>query len=199
MGIIAEQDFFNKKSRKLRFSANEGALDLLSVRAFDVATYVMGGGAHFGIVGSDALLEHGTQNIYNPIDLNIGHCRLVVAGFADSPDLFSKHFNNHKGRIRIATKYPNTARNFFAKQGLQVETIKLNGSVELAPHLGLCDYIVDLVSTGATLKANNLVEITSIADISSRLIVNAMAWKTRNHDILNWINRFEEVCHHAKT
>ncbi len=194
IGILPEADFFDEKSRKLSFSANDGALDILRVRAFDVATYVMGAGAHFGIVGSDVLLEHGNQNIYSPIDLNIGHCRLVLAGFENTPN----PFKSPQAYIRVATKYPHTTRNYFAQYGSQVEVIKLNGAIELAPHLGLADYIVDLVSTGATLHANQLVEIATIADISSRLIINSMAWKTRNQDILPWINRFEEVCHGVK-
>ncbi len=188
-GIIPEAEFFENNSRKLRFSANDGALELLQVRAFDVATYVMGGAAHIGIVGSDILLEHGNQNIYSPVNMNIGHCRLVLAGFENH----TNPFNNAK--IRIASKYPNSTRDYFAKNGMQAEIIKLNGAIEIAPHLGLADYIVDLVSTGDTLRANQLVEIKTLADVSTRLIVNAMAWKTRYQDIMPWVNRFEEICH----
>ncbi len=179
-GIIPEADFDNPKSRKLTFDTNDPMLKIIRVRSFDVATFVAFGAAHLGVAGNDVLLEFDYPEIYAPLDLNIGHCRLSVA------ELTSLSINDDPSRwshVRVATKYPNLTRKHFAKRGVQAECIKLNGAMELAPSLGLCRRIVDLVSTGDTLKANGLAEIEKIIDITSRFIVNRTAFKTRNEEI----------------
>jgi len=150
------------------------------VRSFDVATFVAFGAAHVGIAGSDVLLEFEYAELYAPLDLGIGRCRLVVAEpeatkAADDPKRWS--------HVRVATKYPNLTRRHFAGRGVQAECIKLHGAMELAPALGLCRRIVDLVETGSTLRANGLVEVETIADVSSRLVVNRVALKTRPAEI----------------
>lgn len=176
--IVPESDFFNEKSRKLRFSTNLDNLDIIRVRSFDVATFVNFGASAIGVAGSDVFSEFVIENIYSLFDMRIGKCRMSVAALAGLNDDLS-----NLSHIRIATKYPNTTSEFFAKQGIQTECIKLNGAMELAPTLGLCDRIVDLVSTGATLKANGLVETHKIADVSSKLIVNRVALKTRSVEL----------------
>lgn len=188
-GIEPEADFSNDNSRKLRFSTNHPALDLIRVRAFDVATFVAYGGAQLGIVGSDALEEFAYSEIYAPLDLNIGYCRLSVAIPAedignDDPVKWS--------HIRVATKYPALTAKHFARRGVQAECVKLNGAMEIAPALGLARRIVDLVSTGSTLKANDMVEIEKILDVSSRFIVNRSALKTRPEEIGHWIETFRK-------
>ncbi|MCC9620184.1 ATP phosphoribosyltransferase [Thalassospira sp. MA62] len=189
-GIEPEAAFDDPKSRALRFTTNHPHIDIIRVRSFDVATFVAFGAAHIGVCGNDVLMEFDYPDIYAPLDLNIGHCRLAVAEPAhmidgDDPSRWS--------HVRVATKYPNVTRNHFSKRGVQAECIKLNGAMELAPTLGLCRRIVDLVSTGNTLKANGLREIEHIADVTSRLIVNRAALKTRPTDIQPWIDRFSEV------
>ncbi len=179
-GIIPEPDFDNPKSRKLTFDTNNPLLKIIRVRSFDVATFVAFGAAHLGVAGNDVLLEFDYPEIYAPLDLDIGHCRVSVAelktlSIGDDPARWS--------HVRVATKYPNLTAKHFAKRGVQAECIKLNGAMELAPSLGLCRRIVDLVSTGDTLKANGLVEIEKIIDITSRFIVNRTAFKTRNEEI----------------
>lgn len=185
--IIPEDDFTNDKSRKLQFTTNHYGLDIIRVRAFDVATFVAYGGAHLGVVGSDAIEEFNYSEIYAPLDLGIGKCRLSVAmptkdAATDDPTKWS--------HIRVATKYPSLTARHFAKRGVQTECIKLNGAMEIAPALGLAKRIVDLVSTGNTLKANNMVEIEKILDVSSRLIVNRSIQKTRVEEITKWIEAF---------
>ncbi len=179
-GIIPEADFDNPKSRKLTFDTNHPLLRIIRVRSFDVATFVAFGAAQLGVAGNDVLLEFDYPEIYAPLDLDIGHCRLSVAepeslSISDDPSRWS--------HVRVATKYPNLTARHFARRGVQAECIKLNGAMELAPSLGLCRRIVDLVSTGDTLRANGLVEIEKIIDITSRLIVNRTAFKTRNEEI----------------
>ena len=179
-GIIPEPDFDNPKSRKLTFETNHPLLRIIRVRSFDVATFVAFGAAHLGVAGNDVLLEFDYPEIYAPLDLDIGHCRVSVAeleslSIGDDPSRWS--------HVRVATKYPNLTAKHFARRGVQAECIKLNGAMELAPSLGLCRRIVDLVSTGDTLKANGLVEIEKIIDITSRFIVNRTAFKTRNEEI----------------
>lgn len=187
--IIPESDFSNDNSRKLRFSTNHENLDIIRVRAFDVATFVAYGGAHFGIVGSDAIEEFDYSEIYAPIDLNIGHCRLSVA----MPVEDAKNENPQSwSHIRVATKYPNLTAKHFARRGVQTECIKLNGAMEIAPALGLARRIVDLVSTGSTLIANNMVEVEKILDVSSRFIVNRSALKTRPEETGYWIDTFRK-------
>lgn len=186
-GIQPEDDFYSKESRKLEFDTNIENLKIVRVRAFDVATFVAFGAAQFGVVGNDVLEEFNYDELYSPKDLGIGKCRLSVAEleeFAqnDDPKTWS--------HVRVATKYPNLTKKHFANRGVQAECIKLNGAMELAPKKGMCRRIVDLVSTGATLKANGLVEVEKILDVSSRLIVNRTAFKTRNAELKELIEKF---------
>ena len=189
-GIEIEREFDNEDSRQLRFRTNQPALDVVRVRNFDVATFVAFGAAHLGIAGNDVLMEFEYPEIYAPLDLKIGQCRLVVAA---PRELAGQDQPARWSRVRVATKYPEITRRHFAARGVQAECIKLNGAMELAPQLGLCRRIVDLVQTGATLKANGLVEIERIADITSRLIVNRAALKTRPQEICAWVDRFREI------
>lgn len=190
--IKPEDDFTNSKSRKLQFTTNHPRLDIIRVRAFDVATFVAYGGAHLGVVGSDAIEEFNYSEIYAPLDLNIGHCRLSVAMPEDEA---KKEDPRQWSHIRVATKYPGLTARHFAARGVQTECIKLNGAMEIAPALGLAKRIVDLVSTGGTLKANNMVEIEKILDVSSRLIVNRTIQKTHAAEITGWIDRFRQAVH----
>ncbi|MDH5723079.1 MAG: ATP phosphoribosyltransferase [Alphaproteobacteria bacterium] len=187
--IIPENDFKDENSRKLRFNTNHGNLDIIRVRAFDVATFVAHGGAQIGIVGSDVLEEFQYSEIYSPLDLGIGKCRLSVAITNEDADNADTSKWSH---IRIATKYPNLTERHFSKQGIQTECVKLNGAMEIAPALGLVRRIVDLVSTGSTLKANNLQEVEKIMGVSSRLIVNRSAMKTRPKEMRTWIDAFQK-------
>lgn len=188
-GIVPEADFSDKNSRKLRFTTNDPALDIIRVRAFDAATFVAYGGAHLGVAGSDVLQEFGYDELYAPLDLNIGHCRLSVATQNENV-IAAKDEKATRSHIRIATKYPNLTAQHYEAFGIQAECIKLNGAMEIAPALGLCRHIVDLVSTGSTLKANGLSEIETILNISSRLIVNRSALKTRPTQMTQWIEKF---------
>jgi len=190
VGIEPDADFSDPNSRALRFATNHPHIDLIRVRSFDVATFVAFGAAHLGICGQDVLMEFRYPEIYAPLDLGIGACRLAVAepvalSGADDPGRWS--------HIRVATKYPEVTRRHFAARGVQAECIKLNGAMELAPALGLCQRIVDLVSSGNTLRANGLVEIEHIAHITSRLIVNRPALKTRAGELSGWIDAISEV------
>jgi ATP phosphoribosyltransferase len=190
LGVEPEPEFDDPGSRRLRFSTSEPGLDLIRVRSFDVATYVAFGAAQLGVAGNDVLMEFDYSEIYAPLDLDIGHCRLAVAAPAESAAREDRRRWSH---IRVATKYPEITRRHFAAQGVQAECIKLNGAIELAPRLGLCRHIVDLVQTGETLKANGLVEVEQIAEISSRLIVNRPALKTRPEEVGGWIERFRRA------
>lgn len=190
VGIEPEAAFDDPDSRALRFATNRPEVEIVRVRSFDVATFVAFGAAHLGVAGNDVLLEFDYPEIYAPVDLGIGHCRLAVAepeslSAGDDPSRWS--------HIRVATKYPNVTRRHFARRGVQAECIKLNGAMELAPNMGLCRRIVDLVSTGGTLKANGLVEIETLAEVTSRLIVNRTALKTRPEQMGHWIDRFAEA------
>lgn len=189
-GIEPEPAFDDPDSRLLKFSTNRPEISIIRVRSFDVATFVAFGAAHFGVAGNDVLMEFDYSEIYAPVDLGIGKCRLSVAALksvaeGDDPSRWS--------HIRIATKYPGITKRHFASCGVQAECIKLNGAMELAPTLGLCRRIVDLVSTGQTLKENGLVEIETIAEVTSRFIVNRAALKTRPVDVGHWVDRFREV------
>ena len=189
-GIRPEKAFHDEGARQLRFSTNVKGLEIVRVRSFDVATFVAFGGAQLGVAGSDVLMEFDYPEIYAPVDLDLGHCRLSVAepkALADSDD------PTRWSHVRIATKYPEVTKRHFAERGVQAEVIKLSGAMELAPSLGLCRRIVDLVSTGSTLKANGLVEVEHIADISSRLIVNRAALKTRPDEVGGWVETFREA------
>jgi ATP phosphoribosyltransferase len=189
-GIAPAPDYADESSRRLRFPTNHPALDVVRVRSFDVATFVAFGAAQLGICGGDVLMEFDYPEIYAPLDLDIGHCRISVAEPKDEAGLTD--FST-LSRVRVASKYPNVARRHFAARGVQAEIVALSGSMELAPGLGLSRLIVDLVQTGSTLKANGLVETDVIAHVSSRLIVNRIALKTRPDEIAFWIDRFREA------
>ncbi len=186
-GVHPAADYMDEDSRRLRFPTDNEGLDVVRVRPFDVATFVAFGAAHIGICGADVLMEFDYSEIYAPLDLGIGRCRVSVAepmetAGTDDPATWS--------RVRVATKYPNTARRHYAARGIQAEIVHLNGAMELAPGLGLSRLIVDLVQTGSTLKANGLRETEVIAHVTSRLIVNRTALKTRPEAVGAWIARF---------
>lgn len=173
IGIVPEPDFSDENSRKLTFATSRADVQVIRVRSFDVATFVAFGAAQIGIAGNDVLMEFDFSEIYAPVDLGIGKCRLSVAQPAAlDPDL------TRLSHVRVATKYPGLTRRHFAARGLQAEVIKLNGAMELAPLVGLSSRIVDLVSTGKTLAENGLVEVEVIAEVTSRLIANRAAFKT---------------------
>jgi ATP phosphoribosyltransferase len=171
-GVVPEAEFFDKKSRALSFAVEGSDMRLIRVRAFDVATFVAHGAAQAGIVGSDVVEEFAYADLYAPVDLDIGHCRLSVAEPVDAEGTATA------SHLRIASKYPSLTHRHFEAQGIQAEVVKLNGAMELAPMLGLAGRIVDLVSTGRTLKENGLRETDIIMPISARLIVNRAALKT---------------------
>ena len=186
-GIRPAPDYADEDSRRLRFPTSDPSLDVIRVRPFDVATFVAFGAAQMGICGADVLMEFDYPEIYAPLDLGIGRCRISVAepaetAGADDPTRWS--------RVRVATKYPAVARRHFASRGIHAEVVELSGAMELAPGMGLARLIVDLVQTGSTLKANGLVETEVIAPVTSRLIVNRTALKTQPEAIGAWIARF---------
>jgi ATP phosphoribosyltransferase len=172
-------------SRKLVFSTNRDSIKLVLIRSVDVPTYVQYGAADLGVAGKDVLLEHGGEGLYERVDLKIATCKMMTAGFPD--------WIKPRGRLKVATKYPRITHNFFLQRGLQVELIKLYGSMELAPIVGLTDLIVDLVDTGKTLKANGLVPLEHIMDISSRLIVNRASLKMKNQAIKDLVVKIEKA------
>ncbi len=169
-GIVPSEDPDN--SRRLILDTNCAEVKLVIIRATDVPTYVEYGAADLGVAGKDVLMEHGGDGLYEPLDLGIARCKLMVAGPADAPE--------PRGRLKVATKFVNIARRWYAEQGRQVEVIKLYGSMELAPLVGLADRIVDVVDTGNTLRANGLAPLEHIADVSSRLVVNRAAMKMKH-------------------
>jgi len=174
-------------SRKLILPTNQAGVRVVLVRATDVPTYVEYGGADLGVTGKDTLIEHGGQGLYQPLDLQIAKCRMSVAVRADFDYATAVRSGS---RLKVATKYTNMAREFFAQKGVHVDLIKLYGSMELAPLTGLADAIVDLVSTGSTLKANHLIEVERIMDISSRLVVNQASLKLKQEPIRAIIEAF---------
>jgi ATP phosphoribosyltransferase len=179
-----------EKSRKLILPTNHSEIRVVLVRATDVPTYVQHGGADIGVVGLDTLIEHGGQGLYQPLDLKIAKCRMSVAVRQD----FDYQAVVRQGsRLKVATKYTTIARDFFAMKGMHVDMVKLYGSMELAPLTGLADAIVDLVSTGSTLKANQLIEVERIIDISSRLVVNQASLKTKQAAIRPLIEAFAKA------
>ena len=190
VGIEPEAAFEDGDERRLRFATNRPDLEIIRVRSIDMATILSFGAAHFGIAGADVLMESDSREIYAPIDLKVGFCRMVVA---EPNELASEDDPKSWSHIRVATKYPEVARRHFASRGVQAECIKLNGAIEIAPSLGLCRRIVDLVSTGETLRANGLVEIEQISAITSRLAINRTAMKTRPVEMTDWIDRFREA------
>ncbi|MFJ9451670.1 MULTISPECIES: ATP phosphoribosyltransferase [unclassified Herbaspirillum] len=187
-GIEVTED--PETSRKLILPTNDPAVRVIIVRASDVPTYVQYGAADFGVAGKDVLLEHGGEGLYQPIDLNIAKCRLSVAvqeGFDYASAV------RQGARLRVVTKYVKTAREHFASKGVHVDLIKLYGSMELGPLVGLSDAIVDLVSTGGTLRANKLVEVEHIMEISSRLVVNQAALKLKRERLQPILEAFEKA------
>ena len=172
------------ESRKLILDTNLSDVKVIVIRASDVPVFVQHGAADFGIAGKDVLLEHGANGIFELLDLGISKCRLMVAS--------KKGQDLDKSTLKVATKYVKSAKEYFYRQGKQVEVIKLYGAMELAPIVGLSDCIVDLVDTGNTLKANNLVPLELIQEISSRLIVNSAAFNTKHKDINQWIQKIEQ-------
>jgi len=169
-GITALDD--PETSRKLILDTNHENIKLVIIRATDVPVYVQYGAADLGVTGKDVLMEHGGEGLYEMLDLHIAECKLMTAGFADKP--------LPEGQLKVATKFVNCTRDYFSKQGRQIEIIKLYGSMELAPIVGLADIIVDVVQTGSTLKANGLVPLEHMADISSRMIVNSASMKMKH-------------------
>jgi ATP phosphoribosyltransferase len=188
-GIEAEAAFADPDSRQLRFRTNHPEIEIIRVRSFDVATFVAFGAAALGVVGNDVLMEFDYPEVYAPVDLKIGCCRLAVA---EPVSLSREDDPSRWSHIRVATKYPEITRRHFAGRGVQAECIRLSGAMELAPTLGLCQRIVDLVSTGATLKANNLVEIEHVADVTARLVVNRAALKSDPGTVGAWVERIRE-------
>ncbi len=185
-GVAPAADYLDEDSRRLRFPTDDPKLDVVRVRPFDVATFVAYGAAQIGICGADVLMEFDYPEIYAPLDLGIGACRVSIAeplgAVAEDPRQWST--------VRVATKYPNIARRHFAARGVHAEVVHLNGAMELAPGLGLSRLILDLVATGGTLKANGLRETEIIAHVTSRLIVNRTALKTRPELVGAWIAKF---------
>ena len=182
-GIEPEENIH--QSRKLVFPTNRSHVQLMVLRGQDVATYVQHGVADIGITGKDMLLEHGGDGFYEPLDLGVSKCKIMVAGFADEKNL--------PRRIKVATKFTSIAKRYYAEQGVQVDIIKLYGAMELAPVMGLAHRIVDIVETGNTLKANGLVQLEHITDISARMIVNKVSLKTQYEQIQEVIDRVGAV------
>ena len=186
IGIIPELDFFDEKSRKLTFSTNFLNLEIVKVRSFDVASFVKFGSADIGICGKDVIEEFSSSEFYSILDLKIGKCRLALAKeVACNKNLLTL------SNVRVATKYTKIAQEYFAKNGIQAEVIKLNGAIEIAPKLKLCDFIIDLVSSGKTLQENNMIEVEKILDVSSYLIANRTSLKTKNIEINQFIKMFD--------
>ncbi len=189
-GIEPEAAFDDSGDRRLRFRTGDPNLEIIRVRSFDVVTMVAFGAAHLGVAGNDVLMEFDYPEVYAPVDLGVGKCRLVVA---EPAELLKTDDPTRWSHIRVATKYPGITRRHFAARGVQAECVKLNGAMELAPSLGLCRRIVDLVSTGATLRANGLREVERIAEVTSHLVVNRAALKTRPKEMGGWIDRFRDA------
>lgn len=189
-GIHPAPDYADENSRRLRFPTDNPSIDVVRVRPFDVATFVAFGAAQIGICGADVLMEFDYPEIYAPLDLGIGVCRVSVA---EPRETAGSDDPNRWSRVRVATKYPTIATRHFAARGVRADIVHLNGAMELAPSLGLARLIVDLVATGSTLKANGLVETEVIAPITSRLIVNRTALKTYPEVIGGWIARFRDA------
>ena len=179
---------FDKETRKLKFKSKDKSIEYIKVRAFDACTFVAFGAAQIGIAGEDVIKEFDYSEVYAPLDLNIGHCKISVAAVKS---LIKKENPDTWSNIRVATKYPNITKKFFAAKGIQTEIIKLSGSMELAPSLNMCRRIVDLVSTGSTLKANGLKEIDEIMKVQSKLIINRSSFKTNNKKIQSIIDEFK--------
>ncbi len=182
-GITALDD--PETSRKLILDTNHDNIKLVIIRATDVPVYVQYGAADLGVTGKDVLMEHGGEGLYEMLDLHIAKCKLMTAGFADKP--------LPEGQLKVATKFVNCTRDYFAKQGRQIEIIKLYGSMELAPIVGLADIIVDVVQTGSTLKANGLVPLEHMADISSRMVVNSASMKMKHALLSDLLEKIKQA------
>ncbi len=182
-GIEARDD--PETSRKLILDTNHENIKLVIIRATDVPVYVQYGAADLGVTGKDVLMEHGGEGLYEMLDLHIAECKLMTAGFKDKP--------LPEGQLKVATKFVNCTRDYFAKQGRQIEIIKLYGSMELAPIVGLADIIVDVVQTGSTLKANGLVPLEHMADISSRIVVNTASMKMKNEKLTSLLDKLKQA------
>lgn len=180
-----------ERSRKLIFKTNQEDIQLVIIRAADVPTYVEYGAADLGVAGKDVLMEHGSTDLYEPLDLKIAQCRLMTAGLVKANQQENAH------RLKVATKYPNITKRFYAEQGVQVDMIKLYGSMELAPLVGLADRIVDLVDTGNTLRANGLAPLELIANISARLVVNKASMKMNQQRIQTIVDRLQSAANKA--
>lgn len=189
-GIEPEASFFDKKDRRLKFKSNISNIDLIRVRSFDVVTFLAYGAAQMAFVGSDVLTEFNHSEVYSPYDLDVGKCRMVVAA---QKEVFINEDPRTWSHVRVATKYPNMTRKYFESRGVHAECIKLNGAMELAPSMGLCKRIVDLVETGSTLIANGLVEVEEICKVSTRLAVNRSFLKTSSSLIQPWIDKVGKV------
>jgi len=187
VGIVPQED--PSRSRKLILPTNRDDVQLIIIRAMDVPTFIEYGAADLGVVGKDILMEYGGDALYEPLDLKIAKCRMMLAGRRD--------VRANGRRLRVATKYVNSTRRYFAEQGMQVEIIKLYGSMELAPLVGLADRIVDLVDTGNTLRANGLEPLQHIVDISSRLIVNKASMKMKHERVKSFIEQLRAVVEEA--
>ena len=186
IGIEPEASFFDKQIRKLKFNSNINNIDIIRVRSFDVVTFLAYGAAQMAFVGSDVLKEFNHSEVYSPYDLNLGKCRMVVAA---EKQMLENEDPRTWSHVRVATKYPNITRKHFESRGVHAECIKLNGAMELAPSMGLCKRIVDLVETGSTLTANGLVEVEEICKVSTRLAINRSFLKTSSSLIQPWIDR----------
>jgi len=182
-GIEALDD--PETSRKLILDTNHDNIKLVIIRATDVPVYVQYGAADLGVTGKDVLMEHGGEGLYEMLDLKIAQCKLMTAGFADKP--------LPEGQLKVATKFVNCTRDYFARQGRQIEIIKLYGSMELAPIVGLADIIVDVVQTGSTLKANGLVPLEHMADISSRIVVNTASMKMKHEKLQTLLDQLKQA------
>jgi len=190
IGIEPEETFFDDKDRRLRFNTNISYIDIIRVRSFDVVTFLAYGAAQMAFVGSDVLTEFNHTEVYSPFDLNVGQCRMVVAAQKETVNNEDPRTWSH---VRVATKYPNITRDHFEARGVHAECIKLNGAMELAPSMGLCKRIVDLVESGSTLKANGLVEVEEICEVSTRLAVNRSFLKTNSQTIQPWIDKVGDL------
>jgi ATP phosphoribosyltransferase len=186
IGIVPEADFFDAASRKLVFTTSQKNIDLVKVRSFDVATFVKFGAADAGICGLDVLKEFPSPEIFAVLNLKIGKCRLSIAAKKSAALDLAK-----RSHIRIATKYVTIATDYFSQLGIQAEPVKLNGAVEIAPLLNLCDFILDLVSSGKTLAQNQMTELSKILDVTSYLIINRASFKTANQEINQLIKIFD--------
>ena len=190
VGIEPEKSFFDRNNRKLKFKTNIDYIDIIRVRSFDVVTFLAYGAAQMAFVGSDILDEFNHAEVYSPLDLNIGNCKMVVAA---EKNVIADEDPRSWSHVRVATKYPNITRKYFEARGVHAECIKLNGAMELASSMGLCKRIVDLIETGSTLKANGLVIVEKICEVSTRLAVNRSYMKTNLNIIQPWIEKVEEA------